>query len=146
MIDIRPAHQLGYLLPVMVGDTIYYQFHRVFPPDVLLVAYPLGLASFTPAAVDVALGHFWEGVEFLRGRGVERIVQGGIPVSAPAGRERILRLIAEARPSREIAEALVLSPSTVQRHRANIMAKLGLHSRADLIKYAIRRSIVELHS
>jgi len=96
MIDIRPAHQLGYLLPVMVGDTVYYQFHRVFPPDVLLVAYPLGLAGFTPTAVDAALERFWEGVEFLRGRGVERIVQGGIPVSAHAGRDRILRLVAEA--------------------------------------------------
>jgi two-component system response regulator NreC len=56
----------------------------------------------------------------------------------------VLRLIAEGRTSREIAESLVLSPNTVERHRQNIMAKLGLHSRADLIKYAIRRGIVDL--
>jgi maleate cis-trans isomerase len=96
MIDLRPAHQLGYLLPVMVGDAIYYQFHRVAPPDTLLVAYPIGLTRFTGEAVDAALDHFWAGVDFLAGRGVERIVQGGIPVSAFAGRQRILRLIGEA--------------------------------------------------
>lgn len=96
MTDIRPAHQLGYLLPVLVADAIFYQFYRVLPPDVLLVAYPIALTGFTPTAVDAALGHFWEGVDFLSGRGVERIVQGGIPVSAYAGRDRILRLVAEA--------------------------------------------------
>lgn len=60
--------------------------------------------------------------------------------------EEVLRQIGDGRTSREIAEALFLSPNTVERHRANIMAKLGLHSRVDLIKYAIRRGIVELES
>lgn len=60
--------------------------------------------------------------------------------------EEVLRLITNGLTGREVAEALVLSPNTVERHRANIMAKLGLHSRADLIKYAIRRGIVELDS
>ncbi len=60
--------------------------------------------------------------------------------------DEILRLIAAGRTSREIAENLVLSPNTVERHRANIMAKLGLHSRTDLIKYAIRRGLVDLDS
>ncbi|TAK33154.1 MAG: response regulator transcription factor [Chloroflexota bacterium] len=57
--------------------------------------------------------------------------------------ETVLRLIAEGHTSREIAETLVISPSTVERHRASIMSKLGLHSRADLVKYAIRHGIVE---
>ncbi|MBI4294619.1 MAG: response regulator transcription factor [Chloroflexi bacterium] len=60
-------------------------------------------------------------------------------------REReILKLIAEGRTNQEIADLLVLSPSTVQTHRAHIMAKLGLHSRTDLVKFAIRRSIIAL--
>lgn len=60
-------------------------------------------------------------------------------------REReILRLIAEGLTNNEIAELLVLSASTVQTHRANIMAKLGLHSRTELVKYAIRRGFITL--
>ena len=56
----------------------------------------------------------------------------------------VLRLIAEGRTNREIANSLILSSSTVEHHRENIMAKLGLHSRADLIKYAIRHGIIDL--
>ncbi len=60
-------------------------------------------------------------------------------------REReILKLIAEGHTNQEIAELLVLSTATVQTHRANIMAKLGLHSRTELIKYAIRRGFITL--
>ncbi|MBI2862251.1 MAG: response regulator transcription factor [Chloroflexi bacterium] len=60
-------------------------------------------------------------------------------------RERqVLGLIAEGLTSREIAQRLVLSPNTVERHRANIMGKLGLHSRTELIKYALRQGLVEL--
>lgn len=60
-------------------------------------------------------------------------------------REReILTSVAEGRTNQEIADLLVLSASTVQTHRANIMAKLGLHSRTDLVKYAIRRGFITL--
>jgi two-component system, NarL family, response regulator NreC len=60
-------------------------------------------------------------------------------------REReVLLLLAEGRTGREIAEQLVLSPATVERHRANLMGKLGLHSRAELIKYAVRRGLIEI--
>lgn len=96
MIDLLPRHQLGYILPVAVADTVYYQFHRVFPPDCMLVGYPIGLPSFSPEGVDQALGRFWEAFDFLVGRQVERIVQGGIPVSALAGRARILGLLEQA--------------------------------------------------
>ncbi len=60
-------------------------------------------------------------------------------------REReIMKLIAEDNNNQEIAERLVLSASTVQTHRANIMAKLGLHSRAELVKYAIKHGFISL--
>ena len=60
-------------------------------------------------------------------------------------REReVLQLLAEGKTGREIADVLVLSPATVERHRANLMAKLGLHSRAELIKYALRRGLIQI--
>jgi DNA-binding NarL/FixJ family response regulator len=55
----------------------------------------------------------------------------------------VLKLIAEAHTSREIAEALVVSVKTVERHRANILAKLGMRDRVELTRYAIRRGLVE---
>lgn len=58
-------------------------------------------------------------------------------------REReVLRLIAEGKTSRAIADDLVLSVNTVERHRSNIMGKLSLHSRVELIKYAIRKGLI----
>lgn len=58
--------------------------------------------------------------------------------------KEILKLVAEGRNNTEIAEKLFLSPSTVQTHRANIMAKLGLHSRTELVKYALRHRLIAL--
>lgn len=59
-------------------------------------------------------------------------------------REReILGLIAQGRTSPEIAVELYLSPHTVQSHRDHIMAKLGLHSKAALIRYAVERGLVD---
>ena len=55
----------------------------------------------------------------------------------------ILKLIAEANTSREIAETLVISVKTVERHRANIMEKLGMRDRVELTRYAIRRGLIE---
>ncbi|MGC8782546.1 MAG: response regulator transcription factor, partial [Anaerolineae bacterium] len=58
-------------------------------------------------------------------------------------REReVLKLIAEGYSSPEIAERLVISPRTVETHRANIMRKLELRSTADLIRYAIRHGLI----
>jgi len=54
----------------------------------------------------------------------------------------VLELLAEGRSNDEIAERLVISRHTVARHRENIMRKLGLHSRSELVKYAIRRGII----
>jgi DNA-binding NarL/FixJ family response regulator len=55
----------------------------------------------------------------------------------------VVKLIAEGQTSREIAEALVISEKTVERHRANILEKLGMRNRVDLTRYAIRRGLVE---
>ena len=59
-------------------------------------------------------------------------------------RERdVIKLIAEGNTSEEIAEALTIAKKTVDRHRANILDKLGMRNRVDLTRYAIRRGLVE---
>jgi len=56
--------------------------------------------------------------------------------------EVILKL-AEGTSNDQIAQELVISPKTVERHRENIMRKLNLHSRAELVRYAIRKGIIK---
>jgi DNA-binding NarL/FixJ family response regulator len=55
----------------------------------------------------------------------------------------ILKLIAEGHSSDEIATMLVISKKTVDRHRANVLGKLGMSNRVELTRYAIRRGLVE---
>ncbi|MFJ3719795.1 response regulator [Streptomyces sp. NPDC090057] len=57
--------------------------------------------------------------------------------------EEVLKLVAEGHSSKEIAEILFISVKTVQRHRANLLQKLGLHDRLELTRYAIRAGLVE---
>jgi len=60
-------------------------------------------------------------------------------------REReVLTYIAEGFTNREIAEALVISIKTVDRHRENIMHKLNLHNRVELVKYAIEKGLISV--
>ena len=58
--------------------------------------------------------------------------------------QEVLALIAEGQTNRQIAEQLVISPKTVDRHRENIMTKLNLHNRIELVKYAIEKGIIGL--
>ena len=55
----------------------------------------------------------------------------------------VVKLVAEAHTSAEIAELLQISPKTVERHRENVMAKLAMRDRVELTRYAIRRGLVE---
>ena len=55
----------------------------------------------------------------------------------------VIKLVAESYTNRQIAEALVISESTVERHRANILEKLGMRDRVELTRYAIRNGLVE---
>jgi len=57
--------------------------------------------------------------------------------------QEVLKYLADGANNDEIAEVLVISPKTVARHRENIMSKLNLHSRADLVRYAIRKGIIK---
>lgn len=57
--------------------------------------------------------------------------------------EEVVKLVAEAHTNREIATLLGLSEKTVENHRANAMHKLGMRDRVELVRYAIRRGLIE---
>jgi DNA-binding NarL/FixJ family response regulator len=57
--------------------------------------------------------------------------------------EEILKLVAEAHTNEEIAELLFISKKTFERHRANILEKLGMRDRVELTRYAIRRGLIQ---
>jgi DNA-binding NarL/FixJ family response regulator len=67
---------------------------------------------------------------------------GSFDPLTPRERE-IVKLIAEVHSSKEIAAMLTISIKTVERHRANILEKLGMRDRVELTRYAIRRGLVE---
>jgi DNA-binding NarL/FixJ family response regulator len=59
-------------------------------------------------------------------------------------REReVVKLIAEAHTTEQIASLLVISPRTVERHRENILAKLGMRDRVQITRWAIRHGLIE---
>ena len=60
-----------------------------------------------------------------------------------AREQEVLALLAEGASNSEIGDQLSISQKTVARHRENIMSKLNLHSRSDLVKYAIRKGIIQ---
>jgi DNA-binding NarL/FixJ family response regulator len=75
---------------------------------------------------------------------VERAGERGEELDPLTPRElEVLKLIAEGHTSKQIAASLVLSVKTVERHRANLLGKLGMRDRVDLTRYAIRRGLIE---
>ena len=58
-------------------------------------------------------------------------------------RERdVLKLLAEGYTNRDIAKMLIISPKTVEGHKTSLMSKLDLHSRVELVKYALKKGII----
>jgi len=75
---------------------------------------------------------------------LRRARNGEKPSHALTPREtEVVKLVAESYTNRQIAEALVISEKTVDRHRANILEKLGMRDRVELTRYAIRNGLVE---
>jgi two-component system response regulator NreC len=73
------------------------------------------------------------------GDGDEKATMNGL---TPREQE-VLSMLAEGKTNEEIAEVLTISRHTVARHRENLMSKLGLHNRSELVKYAIRKSLIK---
>ena len=89
---------------------------------------------------------------FLYPSMTQKLVQGYLQLAdwdsdgelALSPREKeIFRLLAEGYSNKEIAEKLVISPSTVHTHRGNVMEKLGLGSRRELIQYARKHGLIQ---
>jgi DNA-binding NarL/FixJ family response regulator len=93
-----------------------------------------GEPFFYPAAVTALIRDYLE-----RARSGEATPEDPL---TPREQE-VVKLIAEGHTSEEIAQALVISKKTVERHRANILEKLGMRNRVELTRYAIRRGLVE---
>jgi DNA-binding NarL/FixJ family response regulator len=87
-----------------------------------------GEPFLTPAAQQTLIREFLE--------------RGEQPELTPREQE-VVKLIAEAHTNREIAEILHLSEKTVESHRANVLQKLGMRDRVELVRYAIRHGLVE---
>ena len=56
--------------------------------------------------------------------------------------KEVLQLLAEGRTNKEVAAVLEVGVSTIETHRANLMQKLGLHNTAEIVLYAVRKSLV----
>jgi len=95
-----------------------------------------GDSFLSPSVAKLLLKHYRQGARAGRGQD---------PYDQLTDREReVLKLLAEGHTSREIADTLVISPKTVEGHRTNVMAKLDIHNRTDLVKYALRKGIITI--
>jgi len=98
-----------------------------------------GRRSLTPKVSEIVVKGF------LKARSDNQLE--GRTGTQPTSRQlEIVRLLAEGKINKEIACQLGIAVRTVEAHRANIMQKLGLHSLADLIQYALRNGIISLQS
>ena len=86
----------------------------------------------------------------LSGKILDALLQpeehAGDPLSMLTVRERqVLQMVAEGNTNNEIAEKLVLSPRTIEVHRARLMAKLEINSQVDLVRFAIQHGVIPLN-
>ena len=125
--QIIQAGASGYVLKRVAAGELVRAIHEVH-----------GGASFLQPPIAAKLIEDY--VRLVRGEGAEE--RKGDPLTE---RERqILKLIADGRTNQNIAELLHLSKKTVESHRANIMRKLDLHDVTELVKYALRKGLIQL--
>ena len=157
-------------MPVMGGLEATRRIRKKFPKDKILAltqyddrayVFPVieagacGFISKTAASSELASGirSVHRGDSFLSPSVAKFLVEdyrqgAGIKTSADSyeqltDREKeILKLLAEGYTNQQIADMLVLSPKTVEGHKTNLMAKLDIHNRIDLVKYALRKGII----
>jgi two-component system response regulator NreC len=157
-------------MPVMDGLEATRRIHKEFPGTKVLVltqyteeeyifsiieAGAQGFLSKTAASSELASGirAVHDGKSFLSPVAAKALVEDyqrvtprreeGDPYRQLTGREReILKLIAEGYTAKEIADLLVVSTKTVEGHKTNLMAKLDIHNKTDLVKYAIRKGLI----
>lgn len=158
------------VMPLMDGLEATRRIHRGFPETKVIVLtqyedreYVLpvieaGASGFISKAaasseLTLAIRSVYRGDSFLS-PSIARLLVEDYRQIASAGKDKdmseqltnrereILKLLAEGRSTREIAQILVISPKTVERHKTNLMGKLGIHNRLDLFKYALRKGMI----
>ena len=98
-----------------------------------IAAVAAGKSFFSPPIAKVVLDDY---ARRLGEKGQDRY-------DALSEREReIFQLVAEGHSTKEIAELLSVSPTTVETHRAHILHKLDIHNTAELVRYAVRRGVI----
>jgi two-component system, NarL family, response regulator NreC len=115
---------MGYLLKDATTDELLNAIHAVRRGEFIL----------SPAITRLVVENY------LRWGDIQDNSSDGL---SPRERE-VLQLIAEGHTNKQIAQILCISIKTVQTHRMNLMSKLDLHDRTDLIKYAIQRKIIDI--
>ncbi len=122
--QVLASGAMGYILKDAAAHELLDAIHAVHR----------GEAVLSPAITRLVIENY------LRWGDLQQDSTNGL---SPRERE-VLQLIAEGYSNKQIAEILSISIKTVQAHRMNLMAKLDLHDRADLIKYAIQRKIIDI--
>ena len=95
MSPICPWYSLGYIIPHKYTDLDAYQFYKVAPEGMLLVTTGLNLAEYTLASVEDQMPDFYQALDLLAKKPVDRISLSGVPVAAALGRDRMLKLLEE---------------------------------------------------
>lgn len=126
-----------YVFQALRAGASGYMLKEALDTELITAIHVIKSGQFylSPTAQSVVVGDYLQRIH----TGEERD-----SYSSLTEREReILKLLAEGRTNNQIAELLVISPKTVDTHRTHIMDKLNLHSRAELVKYAMRRGLLE---
>ena len=159
-------------MPIMDGVEATRRIHKEFPKVKILAltqyddkayVFPVieagasGFISKTAASSELVAGirSVHRGDSFLSPSVARFLIEDYQQIATMKGsqdpyeqltnREReVLKLAAEGHTTQEIAAMLVLSPKTVERHKTNLMSKLDIHNRTELIKYALRKGIITI--
>jgi DNA-binding NarL/FixJ family response regulator len=141
--DVPDVHVLAltmyddkrFFLEALTAGAEGYVLKGADPAELLAAMHSAarGEVYLTPGQAKLLLAGYSGGTDKAQGT-----------LAALSARERqVLALIAEGLTGKEIAERLFLSPNTVERHRTNIMNKLGLRNRAELIRFAIEKGATD---
>ena len=125
-----------YFFKMLEAGASGYVPKRAAPEELLTAirAAATGQVYLYPSLAKLLVRDFLDG-----GRAAEQEV----PSDLTDREQEVLTYLAEGASNEGIAASLVISPKTVARHRENIMRKLNLHSRAELVRYAIRKGIIK---
>jgi DNA-binding NarL/FixJ family response regulator len=158
-------------MPRMNGTELVVQLRRRHPSVKVVVltrqehsghvlrVVQAGVSAYLPKTVSsdellAALRTVRAGGRVLESRALDAVLrdytqrcrqaEGAGPSELTAREREVLKLVAEGHSSQEIADLLRVSRKTIEAHRHNLMAKLGFHKAADLVKHAIREGLVIL--